>query len=226
MRTIRKAILWFLTAASGGLCGGCHFFAVLASPAAYDIKVPAEYDLSRQAKNRVVIFVEPVRSINCPGLDAELAAAIRAELIKKADIQSDYLFVSGEASPERAKTTMDFRLMSPSQIAKELIAGIIIYVRIEEYQMASLHRERYYTGHLFTRNLVFDDSGNLLWPQEATGRMIRVRAELEIEGPQKAKRQLVEATTHCICRYFYSCPKPDFANKYEEIDYSKDEFWE
>lgn len=212
--------------ASGCLSGGCTFFAALLSPGAYDIKIPAEYDLARQMKNRVVIFVEPVRSINCPGLDVELAAAIRADLIKKAGIQSRFLFVSGEASPERAKTTIDFRRMSPSQIAKEQKAGIILYVRIEDYQMTSLHRDQYYTGHLFTRNLVFDDSGNRLWPREASGRMIRTRAELEIAGPQEARRRLVEATTHCICRYFYHCPKPDFSTKYEEIDYSKDEFWE
>ena len=65
-----------------------------------------------------------------------------------------------------------------------------------------------------------------LWPKEASGRLIRTRVEVETEGSEATRMDLVGATTHCVCRYLYDCPKPDFNTKYEEIDYSKDEYWE
>ncbi len=210
-----------------GLASGCFLLIpILGSPAASDIKVPAQIKLKERGAKGIVIFVEPTRSVSAPGLDSELAAAIKAELIKKASVESGYLFVSGEASPGRANTNLDFRLLSPSQIAREHNAGTILYVRIEEFQMTLLHRQGYYTGHLVTRSMIFDDAGNQLWPTDSAGRVLRTRADVEIEGSDTARKDLIEATTHCVCRYLYDCPNPDFKTKYEEIDYTKDEFWE
>jgi len=218
--------MFLVLAAIAGLASGCMLIPILASPAPYDIKVPAEIDLKGPSEKKIVIFAEPTRSVSAPGLDSELAAAIKAELIKKASVESGYLFVSGEASPGRANTNLDFRLLSPSQIAREQNSGTILYVRIEEFQMTLLHRQGYYTGHLVTRSMIFDDAGNQLWPKDSSGRLIRTRVEIEIEGSDATRKNLIDATTHCICRYLYDCPKPDFNTKYEEIDYTKDEFWE
>ncbi len=226
MVTARWTIMFLVLAMIAGWVSGCQMLAVLASPSAYDIKVPAELELKGRGENKIVIFVEPTRSISTPGLDIELAAAIKAELIKKASIQSKYLFVSGEASPGRANMNLDFRLLSPSQIAREHNAGTILYIRIEEFQMTMLHRQGYYTGHLVTRSMIFDDAGNQLWPMDSSGRLLRTRVEVEIEGSDAARKNLIDATTHCVCRYLYDCPNPDFKTKYEEIDYAKDEFWE
>lgn len=209
-----------------GLASGCMLIPLLGSPAPYDIKVPTEIDLKARSEKKIVIFVEPTRSVSAPGLDSDLAAAIKAELIKKASIQSGFLFVSGEASPGRANTNHDFRLLSPSQIAREQNAGTILYIRIEEFQMTLLHRQDYYTGHMVIRSMIFDDAGTQLWPKEESGRLVRTRVEIETEGSEAARKNLIDATTHCICRYLYDCPKPDFNTKYEEIDYSKDEYWE
>jgi hypothetical protein len=218
--------MFLVLAAIAGLAGGCLFIPVLGSPSAYDIKVPAEIDLKGRSEKKIVIFAEPTRSVSAPGLDTELAAAIKAEIIKKASIPSGFLFVSGEASPGRANMNLDFRLLSPSQIAREQNAGTILYVRIEEFQMTLLHRQGYYTGYLMTRSMIFDDTGNQLWPKESSGRLLRTRVEIEIEGSGAARKNLIDATTHCVCRYLYDCPQPDFKTKYEEIDYTKDEYWE
>jgi hypothetical protein len=219
--------MFLVLATIAGLASGCFLLIpILGSPAAYDIKVPAQINLKERSDKGIVIFVEPTRSVSAPGLDSELAAAIKAELIKKASIQSGYLFVSGEVSPGRANMNLDFRLLSPSQIAREQNAGTILYIRIEEFQMTLLHRQGYYTGHLVTRSMIFDDAGTQLWPKEESGRLIRTRDEVETGGSEATRKNLIDATTHCVCRYLYDCPKPDFSTKYEEIDYTKDEFWE
>jgi hypothetical protein len=226
MVTARWTIVFLVLATIAGLVSGCQMLAVLASPSASDIKVPAEIDLKGRAEKKIVIFVEPTRSVSAPGLDSELAAAIKAELIKKAPIQSGYLFVSGEASPGRANMNLDFRLLSPSQIAREQNAGTILYIRIEDFQMTMLHRQGYYTGHLVTRSMIFDDAGTQLWPKEESGRLVRTRDEVETGGSVVTRTNLIDATTHCVCRYLYDCPNPDFKTKYEEIDYTKDELWD
>lgn len=226
MVAARWTILFLVTTAIAGLASGCLLIPVIASPAPYDIKVPAEIDLKGQSEKKIVIFAEPTRSVSTPSLDSELAAAIKAELIKKASIKSGYLFVSGEVSPGRANKNLDFRLLSPSQIAREHNAGTILYVRIEEFQMTLLHRQGYYTGHMVTRSMIFDDAGHQLWPTDTAGRVLRTRVDVEIEGSDAVRKSLIEATTHCVCRYLYDCPQPDFKTKYEEIDYTKDEFWE
>lgn len=216
----------FLLPAIAGIAGGCLLIPILGSPAAYDIKVPAEFKLKQRSEKRIVVFVESTGSVASPSLNSDLAAAIRAELIKKASIQSDFLFVSGEASPERAKSPIHFRLLSPGQIAREQGAGTILYVRIEEFQMTQLHKEGYFTGHLVTRSMIFDDAEMQLWPQESSGRLIRARVEVNTKGSDATRTDLVDATTHCISRYMYDCPKPDFNTKYEEIDYTQDEYWD
>jgi hypothetical protein len=226
MVTARWTIMFLVLATIASLVSGCQMISVLASPAPYDIKVPAEIDLKGRSEKKIVIFVEPTRSVSAPGLDSELAAAIKAELIKKVSIQSGYLFVSGEASPGRANMNLDFRLLSPSQIAREQNAGTILYIRIEEFQMTMLHRQGYFTGHLVTRSMIFDDAGTQLWPTDSSGRLIRTRDEVETGGSDVTRTNLIDATTHCVCRYLYECPKPDFKTKYEEIDYTKDEIWD
>lgn len=92
--------------------------------------------------------------------------------------------------------------------------------------MTLLHRQGYYTGHMVTRSMIFDDAGTQLWPKDSPGRLTRSRVEVETEGSEATRMDLVGATTHCVCRYLYDCPKPDFNTKYEEVDYSKDEYWE
>lgn len=226
MATAQRTIMVFLLPAIAGIAGGCLLIPILGSPAAYDIKVPAEFELKQRSDKRIAVFVESTWSAASPSLNSELAAAIRAELIKKASIQSDFLFVSGEASPARAKSPIDFRLLSPSQIAREGGAGTILYVRIEEFQMTQLHREGYFTGHLMTRSMIFDDGGTQLWPPESSGRLIRTRVEVNTKGSDATRMDLIDATTHCISRYMYNCPKTNFNTKFEEIDYTKEEYWD
>lgn len=215
-----------LLSAIVGVAGGCLFIPILASSPAYEVKVPAEFELSKRQEKKIILFVESTRSVSSPQISSDLAAAIKAELNKKASIQSDYLFVSGEASPERANNAIDFRLLSPSQIARELGAETILYVRIEEFQMMQLHRQGYFSGHLVTRNMIFDYAGTQLWPEESSGRMVRTRVEIGTDGSDAVRKDLIDATTHCICRYLYNCLKANFNSKYEEMDYTKDEFWD
>ena len=89
---------------------------------------------------------------------------------------------------------------------------MLFYVEIMEYEMVRLHKQDYYMGGLTARGVLMDvNTGEVLWPKEKTGRIVRTAVDFEKEGRSRILWRLTTATSHCMVRELYNCPKPTYS---------------
>jgi len=202
-------------------CGGCAFIGAMASPGAYENKIPAEYDLAVHAKQKILIFVGQPAWIDAQvNLRYYLTDAISNNLIKNTRLPANNLVDYGELSDYRTNHP-DFSFLSPVEAGKALNADIVLAVTIEDYQLTELGESGYYKAHLYGRAALFDTAdGTKLWPSE-DNKTIKVGFEAEGYNKEMAVGRLVYACAHCITRYFYPCYKDNFkiADDINKVDW-------
>jgi hypothetical protein len=199
-----KVLMVMLVIVGGIVCGGCNIIGFLASPAPYDRKVPAEFDLSSRMEEGVVVIVDQPRGSRARvGFDLKLEETIKEYLGRKAGIKREYL-VKYDKSLLSAGGGLNG--LSPLEIGSASGAGLLLYVRIEDYGLYEMGAKDYYKGSLVTRSVLLETgSGAVLWPESGDGRVVRTMVELETNGAEMVLTRLRSATSHCISRSLYDC---------------------
>ena len=119
-----------------------------------------------------------------------------------------------------------FKELSPVQIGKELSAGLVLYVRIENYGLYQMSDRGYYNGSMTIRSMLYDvESGKQVWPADDAGKLVRTQVELETGGRKPTSDRLVRATGYCIVRNFYDCIRNQYRIKDEVEDYNAEKYW-
>jgi len=213
-----KVVMVMLVIVGGMFCGGCNIMGFLASPAAYDRKVPAEFDLSSRMEEGIVVIVDQPRGSRARvGFDLKLEETIKEYLAQKAGIKRKYLV---EYDKSLLSAGGGLNRLSPLEIASASGAGVVLYVRIEDYGLYEIGAKDYYKGSLVTRSVLLEaDSGVVLWPKSGDGRVVRTMVEVETNGAEMVLTRLRSATSHCISRSLYDCRKVHYRTNDEHNIY-------
>ncbi len=215
----------FITIAVAGLAlgSGCNAIGFLLSPSYNEQKIPAEFDLKEHQAGGIMVMVEPSRS-SYTGfmLQAELKTKIEHFLTKKARIKSKYI-IAEPAKPVASGQQAVSSPLGPREIAGRAGAAMVLYVRIEDSGLYAIGKQRYYSGSLATRTLLIEvDSGDVLWPKQAQGQVVRAKVQIETQGREAARSRLTTAAAHMVTRSLYDCPKPSYRTSDVEVDYHID----
>ncbi|MCK5565179.1 MAG: hypothetical protein KAJ07_08020 [Planctomycetes bacterium] len=190
---------------------GCNnMVAVLVSPTNYEKKIPAEYDLRKEAKRQKILVVVDRAPASGPNKKVMplLAAMVENFLIKKAKIGKKYILPYEEADP-LSNIEGDVLLADPVKIGSDAGADLVLYVLIESYNIRMIDKRRgYFTATMVTRSMLFDvASREILWTADGDGKRVAVKVELETQGRARAIERLNMTTSHCITRCLYNCSK-------------------
>lgn len=222
MQKIEKLTVFFVLA---GLFfySGCNMVGIVGTPSPYEKKIPAEYDLTKQKKQKILVLVEQ------PGwLDAQanlryyLTEAICESLTTKVKVKPEYILSYDKLAEFRSKKS-DFSSLSPAAVGKALGADIVLLVIIEDYQVGEVAGSGYYNGSLGTQAALFETAtGDKVWPESTENKSIKVIFETGERGQEAAVKRLVNACAHCTTRYLYNCLK----YKFKISDEKRDIGWE
>ncbi len=188
--------------------GGCNVIGFIAAPTAHEKKVPAEYKLYR-TKSRILVFVDQARSSSVGfHVRGALDAAVIGYLANKVRVNKNNIIAPVGYTSSRVQA---YAGLSPAQIGQKAGADLVLYIRIDKYELEQMDRRGYFSGSIATRSVLVDvDSAKILWPASKEARLNRIKVELETHGREAASNRLMSGTAHCITRYFYNCPGPRF----------------
>ena len=188
--------------------GGCNIVGLMGSPTAYEKKVPAEYKLHR-TESRILVFVDQARSSSVGfRVRGTLDAAVIGYLVNKVRVDKNNIIVPVVYTPSRVQA---YAGLSPAQIGQKAGADLVLYIRIDKYELEQIDKRGYFTGSIATRSVLVDvDSEKVLWPASQKARLNRIKVELETGGREAALNRLMLGSAHCITRYFYDCLGPRF----------------
>ncbi|MDD5327637.1 MAG: hypothetical protein PHY02_07480 [Phycisphaerae bacterium] len=221
-KKIEKLIVVVVLAA-GLLNSGCGMVGIVGSEGAYEKKVPAEYDLTKQKGGKILVLVEqPGWADTKTNLRYYLTRAIHQSLVAKVKVKPPYIITYKQLADFRSDSS-DFSSLSPVEVGKALGADTVLLVTVENCQLAEMHGTDYYNGLLSVQASLFQTAtGEKVWPESEGNRSIKVSFETGERGAEGAVNRLVSACAYCVTRYFYNCPRYIF----KTFDERGDSGWE
>jgi hypothetical protein len=179
----------------------------MASPTSYEIKIPAEYQLSDNKPQRMIILVEqPAWATSEANIRLYLTEAIAAHLVDEVGLKAGTIATYREVADVR-NTMSDFEKLSPVQVGRAMKAQMVLYVMIDNFGLYGLSDAGYYKGQLATSSGIYDvATGEKLWPQSGGLKANSVGFELA-KGQDEAAKRLAESMARCIVRNLYDCSK-------------------
>lgn len=214
----------FLTLLVILFCGGCRIIGVLGIPTRHEQRIPAEYDLSRAKDKKVLVLVEQPTWLGAEvNLRYQITNAVIANLMSDIRFRQEQ-FVSYDELLNYRQRKANFSLLSPVEIGEALNADIVLHVMLGRYEVTKLADSKYYNGLLDLRAVLYDvASAKKLWPSEDKSKVVKVGLDAESRGSEVVNGRLVKASSHCIVRYLYNCPKDRFkiAGDRSEVDWEK-----
>jgi len=205
------------------LFGGCGIVSVLGTPSSHEGKVPAEYNLAEHPDRKVLILVNQPAYLNAQtNLRYYLTKSLRKSLILKVAISPEYVIDYDKLSEFRSSKP-GFSLLSPAEVGKALVADMVLFVTINDYELSEVAQSGYYKGFLGVQAILFDTvTGERLWPKTAKSKGIKVGFDMEKANQEIAVDKLAAACAYCTTRYFYTCRK----NKFKIAEDRSDISWE
>ena len=194
-----------------GGCSGAGLVGVMGSPTRHEKKFPAEYELTLDKGQKMLVFVEQPAWLNINvNLRYHLTEAINKAFLKRVKLKEKNLVSYSDFLKFRTSEP-DFASLSPVEVGNALGVEKILYVEVEDYSLKKTHETKYYKGSLRSRAVVLDVSkGEKVWPLDDASKIIKVGFEVEERGLQAAINRLSAACAHCTTRYLYDCPMDGF----------------
>ena len=188
--------------------GGCNVVGWIGTPTPHEKKVPAEYELYR-TESRILVFVDQARSSSVGfHVRGALDAAVIGYLANMVRIDTNNIIAPVGYTPSRVQA---YAGLSPAQIGQKAGADLVLYIRIDKYELEQMDSQGFFSGRLVTRSVLVDvDSAKILWPASKEARLNRIKVELETHGREAISNRLMSGAAHCITRYFYDCPGDRF----------------
>lgn len=217
---MKKVLVLNITALLAFSCVGCgvaNFIGAFASTPYSEQKVEAEYKLKSRGREKVLVFVDVAGGSGAgPDMRIQMSNMIEMFLRSKVRLKKENIMSYRELSRLQG-IKGDLRGFEPSELGRELGAGVVLYVLISDYSLYELTDQGYHYGSLSVRGILFDsESGEVLWPESKTGRAVKAVVEAESKGRKRAVARLVMTTAYGIVRNFYRCPKPQYRMRDED----------
>ena len=217
---MQKILVLNITICLAFSCVGCgvgEFIGAFASTPYSEQKVDAEYKLKDRASEKVLVYVDVGGGSGAgPEIRMQMSNMIEMFLTKKVRLKQENILSYHELS-RLQRTKGDLRGFAPSELGRDLGAGVVLYVLISDYSLYEVTDQGYHYGSLSVRGILFDsDSDEVLWPESKTGRAVKAIVEAESKGRERAVGRLVMTTAHGIVRNFYRCPKPQYRLRDED----------
>jgi len=205
--------IFFFASMSVILFAGCapQFLAVIGTPTKSEQQDTAEYDLSKNKTQKILVFVDqPTYLSDYPNLRFYLSDVINRILRDKAKVKPE-LLINYQALADLRMKTPDFSILTPPQIGQKLGADLVLAVTIIDCKVSELSGGVYYSGSLDAHAALYSvSSSEKLWPAAEQSRLVQVGFESERRGRDAAVIRLAAAAAHCVTRYLYNCPKINF----------------
>jgi len=200
--------------------GGCNVIGFIAAPTPHEKKVPAEFELYR-TESRILVFIDQARSSGGGfQVRGSLDAAVIDSLTNKVRIDTNNIIAPVDYTPSRVQA---YAGLSPAQIGKKAGADLVLYIRIDKYELDQMDRRGYFAGSIATRSVLVDvGSAKILWPASQEARLNKIKVELDTHGRDAISNRLMSGSAHCITRYFYDCPGDQFRWGDEQKKYEFD----
>lgn len=210
MHVINKIIV-AITIFAISLCCGCGVFGLFGTPARREKKVPAEFDLKAQSEKKLLVLVnQPAWLVTSADMNRRLTTAIHEKLMDKHTTGYRNLILYEQVADYLSRQPDNY-VLSPEQVGRQLGAQLVLYVVLDKYELSQVSESDYYNGLLAGRvQLVDVRMDEILWPDSANGKSIRIEFEVEKGGYETAVVRLNNSFAHCTVRYFYDCPVPQF----------------
>ncbi|MHC4060356.1 MAG: hypothetical protein ACYSR6_01920, partial [Planctomycetota bacterium] len=193
------------------LCNGCGFISILATPTRHEQKVPAEYALQNHTNEKILVLVHQPGWLDArTNLRYHLTDAIHKELFEKIRIPPMHVIPYGKLSEFRSERP-DFLSLSAAEVGTALGADMVLFVRIDGYELSRFAETNYYIGFLNGQSNLYEAStGRRLWPTSDRSKPVRVGFDVGSGNREAAVGRLANAVAHCTVRYFYDCPLDEF----------------
>lgn len=191
---------------------GCAVLGFLASPGAYEEKVAPVFDLQASQDRKILLWVECPRASGADyDLQKKLELAFTLYMTQRAGIDPLNL-------AERPAETSTQHSLDPVKIARELSAGYVLLVHVDEYDLTPLRIRDMYSGSMIVRAALLDtDTGVAVWPHQPEGKMLHNAVEMDSGGRDAVQSRLISGATHCVLRYLYPCDKVQFQHSTERV---------
>jgi len=204
------------------ICGiGCDLAGLVVNPGPYDRKVPAEFDIKDNADRKIVVVADQAAGLGGTVVPVrkKLAEGVETLLIERAGVKKKYI-VSQKDMEFLGSYGSDFHKSSPVNVASQLGAGLVLYVKIVNYNLYPSGPKDYYVGSLISRSVLIDSqSGEVVWPVDGEPKLLRMAIDLETRGREQTQAKLIAATAHGIVRYLYDIRVRYFKTSAEQVQY-------
>lgn len=177
-------------------------------------KVKPEYDLAANQDKKILLWVEAPRSAAADVDAAEkLAAALVEHLVARAKVKPENVLVQADS-----RVNPVGNVLTPESVARQEGAGLVLIVRIEEYELFPMNIRDYHFGHMMTRSLLLDvETNKHLWPKNGLGKVHDVAIELGQGNRTVVLSRMAASSAHCILRDLYPIVKSYYKNSDERI---------
>jgi hypothetical protein len=202
-----KLTLWVVFLVQVLLCQGCNVFGFLATPGAFEEKVPPTCELKKYAEQKLFIWVEALSGSGADtGIADRLNQSIMVQVAKKVGVPKKNILTRDSLSLSSSAS-----YQTPDQIGRQAGAGVVLYVRLEIFEVINMHSNTIYSGQMRARAFLIDSKdGKVICPVESNGIVSDVATELMTSGRDGIINRLIDTTAHCIVRRFYPCPKSEY----------------
>jgi hypothetical protein len=192
---------------------GCapQIIAVLGTPTSAETEGAAEYDISKNKDQKILVFVDQPSYLSAyANLRFFITDMIGKMLQTKAKIKPSQIIDYKLLADLRANTA-DFYTLSPIEAARKLDADLVLVVTIIDCKIRDISEAGYVSGTLDAQAALYSvSSGEKLWPTTEQSRLVGVGFESERRGRGGGVVRLAAAAAHCVTRYLYNCPKAGF----------------
>ncbi len=191
--------------------GGCAVVARMGTPTSHEKKIPAQYDISRNKGDKILILVEQPGWLNVQAdMRSYLTDSVSSEITRKTKIPAKQ-FVPYNKISEYRSNKPNFASLSPVEVARAMDANVVLVMMIDNCQFTQLSDSGYYKAILDAQVMLFDSAANTkLWPVEGKTKIIKVGFDVEQGGRDIATSRLAAAAAYCTVRFLYDCPQDQF----------------
>jgi hypothetical protein len=190
---------------------GCGLISLLGTPTRHEKKVRAEYDLTRNRGQRMLVLVNQPSWLDAQAnLRYYVTTKMNEQLSKKTKIKPGNLVPYSEVSEFRSNRG-DYAFLSPPAVGAALKADTVLFVTINSYELNNLDAMGYFKGFLSGECALYDvPTGKKLWPGSTGSKSVKVGFDIESRGREAAVDRLAGSLAYCTVRYFYDCPEAQF----------------
>jgi len=202
---------------------GCQLIlglpAIFGTPTSSETKIPAEYDLTQNQGQKIMVLVEQPFYLNTSANMRFFMTDAMIKMLKKYTEIPAESFIDYDAVADLRSKTPNFSLLPPEKAGSLLGADFVLLVVVSNFQVSPIGDSGYYNGLLDAQAMLIDvASGQKVWPALEQSKIVKVGFESQRTGSDAAAVRLSVAAAHCITRYLYDCRKNKFKISEERTD--------